>query len=286
MTDNEIADSALGSVYRAAVGILLAYGRDLGSVESLIRGGYGAISLLRRIDDPKRTAADAETMLARLGTVFAKAYRAEQRRPQRFAQIEVIFDAVNPDAVAFLRSYSLDLVRGLDDDARAVIRAELIRGQTLGVPPKTQARIIESAIGLAPRDAAAISRLTVSAYRQAIDNGASVAQAERKAASVAKKAGDKRLRYRAETIARTETIRAQHAGTQTVWNERIRDGLLPREMLKQWIVTPDDRLCMRICRPMDGVKTGITEVFDTPAGAVEYPPAHPRCRCSMGLARP
>ncbi len=50
-------------------------------------------------------------------------------------------------------------------------------------------------------------------------------------------------------------------------------------------MTPDDRLCP-LCELVpdlnpDGV--GLDEPFQTAAGPVMYPPAHPLCRCAVTL---
>jgi SPP1 gp7 family putative phage head morphogenesis protein len=88
---------------------------------------------------------------------------------------------------------------------------------------------------------------------------------------------------RAETIARTETMLASNQGQLEAWNQATEEGFLTGGEKKEWIVTPDDRLCP-ICEPMDGVQVAQGVDFQTELGAVDAPPAHPRCRCTIGLA--
>lgn len=88
---------------------------------------------------------------------------------------------------------------------------------------------------------------------------------------------------RAEVIARTETMRASNEGQIQLWDQATEAGLLTGDEKKEWIVTPDDRLCP-ICEPLDGVQVERDGSFDTDAGRVDNPPAHPRCRCTIGLA--
>jgi hypothetical protein len=60
-------------------------------------------------------------------------------------------------------------------------------------------------------------------------------------------------------------------------------------MRQYWIVTPDDRLCPICVRIPDMNPDGraIGDLFMTPEGPVDYPPApHPDCRCTVGLALP
>lgn len=90
-------------------------------------------------------------------------------------------------------------------------------------------------------------------------------------------------RDRADLIARTETMTASNAGQVGAWEQAIDEGLLTGLEGKEWITTPDDRLCP-VCEPMDGVVVAFNEDFDTEDGRVSYPPAHPNCRCTVGLS--
>jgi hypothetical protein len=87
---------------------------------------------------------------------------------------------------------------------------------------------------------------------------------------------------RAEVIARTETMTAANAGQQEAWEQAVADGLLTGQENRVWIVTPDDRLCP-ICAPMEDVEAGMNEEFNVDGDQVSEPPAHPRCRCTLGL---
>lgn len=87
---------------------------------------------------------------------------------------------------------------------------------------------------------------------------------------------------RAETIARTEVMDAANAGQVEAWEQATEDGLLTGNEEKEWIVTPDDRLCP-VCEPMDGVSVPLDEDFDVDGDQIDGPPAHPNCRCTLGL---
>jgi SPP1 gp7 family putative phage head morphogenesis protein len=88
---------------------------------------------------------------------------------------------------------------------------------------------------------------------------------------------------RADVIARTETMRASNEGQLEAWDQAKDAGLLTGNEQKEWIVTPDDRLCP-ICEPMEGVTVGLDENFDVDGDEIDAPPAHPNCRCTVGLA--
>lgn len=87
---------------------------------------------------------------------------------------------------------------------------------------------------------------------------------------------------RAETIARTETISASVNGQQELWDQAVEEGLLTGDEQQEWIITPDDRLCP-ICEAIEGQTVPLGEPFETEDGEVDGPPAHPRCRCAVGL---
>lgn len=89
---------------------------------------------------------------------------------------------------------------------------------------------------------------------------------------------------RAETIARTETMTASNQGQTAAWDQAIEEGFLTGRETKEWIVTPDDRLCP-LCEPMDGQNVPMSDNFVQPEtnDQVDAPPLHPRCRCTVGL---
>lgn len=92
-------------------------------------------------------------------------------------------------------------------------------------------------------------------------------------------------RYRSETIARTEALRATNAGVQDAWRQAIEGGkVVEAQVRRQWIVSRDERLC-EICAPIPRMnpKIGVTmgQPFATPKGPTMLPPMHPSCRCTV-----
>jgi SPP1 gp7 family putative phage head morphogenesis protein len=94
---------------------------------------------------------------------------------------------------------------------------------------------------------------------------------------IAKKAErmkEKLLRERRETIARTETAKAQEQA------QRLQADAAGKQY-KRWIVSGDERTCP-IC--FDNTAKGwvkIDYVYDN----AEYPPAHPNCRCTIAYRK-
>ena len=97
------------------------------------------------------------------------------------------------------------------------------------------------------------------------------------------------IKYRAEKIARTESIWAYNSGAVAGYQQsRVVKG-------KEWLTAKDDRLC-QFCEPMDGVTVeleqnyfGMGEVFEGNKGGnltfgyedIGHPPLHPQCRCTI-----
>lgn len=88
---------------------------------------------------------------------------------------------------------------------------------------------------------------------------------------------------RALTIARTETMRASNEGQEQLWKQATDAGLLTGREERVWIVTPDDRLCP-ICEGLEDATSPLNGMFTSDDGSsFDVPPAHPNCRCVIGL---
>jgi len=77
---------------------------------------------------------------------------------------------------------------------------------------------------------------------------------------------------RAETIARTETARADVEGNMATYRE---SGVVNR---KRWIVGAG---CCPDCQTMEGVEADLDDDFNYLGEAIDAPPAHPNCRCDV-----
>ncbi len=213
------------------------------------------------------------------------------------AEFGMSFDAVNDSAVRWAERNAALLVSRVSEETMQGIRQAIVAAQTEGIPPRSQARMIEQMVGLTERDALAVSR-----FREGmIATGLRPAQIEDRAERMARRL----LRRRATNIARTETIRASNMGVQLSWQAAIDQGLLPPRTLKIWIATGDDRTCP-ICSVLHGKVVGVSEPFSIQEKASSFtrvgddfrvvetvplkhpsiemtPPAHPSCRCTLGI---
>jgi SPP1 gp7 family putative phage head morphogenesis protein len=182
------------------------------------------------------------------------------------------FDGTNPAAQAAANRFAAQMVAGVSEETRAALKALIVRSIREGIPPYDAARMIRSMIGLNAKQAQAAV-----AYRQAlIDAG----QTLEKADALVERYAERKLRQRAETIARTEIMGALNEGSRQAYKQAQDEGLLGDDAKKEWIVTPDEALCP-ICRPLDGVQVRLDEDFQTSVGPLPGPPAHPNCRCAQ-----
>lgn len=219
-------------------------------------------------------APELRTAVATVNRVFDEArQRTEQDLDTRY-RLQLRFDLVNPRVLTGA-DRGAQLVRDITETTRRGIQATITRSILEGIPPAEAARLLRPMIGLTDRQSMAVVNYRFSL----LEDGAS-ADAVAKAAS---KYAARLLTQRAQTIARTETIRAGREGRQATWDQARAEGLLPDDTQRRWVVTDDDRLCPA-CQELDGATVGLSEPF--PKGGGDGPPYHPNCRCSSVLVIP
>jgi len=191
--------------------------------------------------------------------------------------INTNFNLKSPEAINWARTNSSSLITNISSETRKGVQSVIGSAFDLSIPPKNAAKVIRDMVGLTEKQSIAAVR-----YRDKISNQDRPAdQVERMAARYESKL----LRYRGETIARTEIITSAHQGQKEAWQQAVDEGLLdPSETNREWITTDDDRLCP-ICEPMNGQIVGLGEAFlDGDGEDVEEPPVHPNCRCTVGIS--
>jgi hypothetical protein len=246
------------------------------------------------------------------------------------------FNQLNPRLIDWLSTYSLGLIRQINDTTKDGIRQYLTAGMTEGRNPRDTARQVRQVIGLTDRQAQAvknfrkeletfhlrrsaggynlggkISRAPGGAQVYALDEDGQLkdgilerrlrdfrfdgqlqramqqgkpltpAQIDKMVEAYARKY----LKYRSETIARTEALRTTNFGVQDAWRQAIASGTVPEENIRrQWVLSRDERLCS-LCAPVPRMnpKLGVAfgQPFATPKGAQMLPPLHPNCRCTI-----
>jgi RNA:NAD 2'-phosphotransferase (TPT1/KptA family) len=92
---------------------------------------------------------------------------------------------------------------------------------------------------------------------------------------------------RAMLIARTETMTAVNAGQRQLWDQAVEEGVLTGDEERVWLFAElpmkNGELCP-ICQSMADQKRDLDEDFrDLNGDLYDGPPAHPNCRCTVGL---
>lgn len=284
------ADQAEPATRKALLAALQQIRSDFPDITALLEAG--------RIDDAIRIFHQVAP-----STVLTEAMRdallgaATSVARVEAVQIGISFNQVNARAVRWAEREAARQITGLSAALHRTLNSVITDALEAGASPAAVAREIRSLIGLTTNQARSVESL----FLQSIKDGVT----EDLAARIAERNSARLIRFRAETIARTETIRAANMGQQLVWDEAIDSNLLPDTAEKVWLATGDDRTCP-ICAVLDGKVIGVRDDFAVTERATSFtrdgatfrvgdtaalkhptttrtPPAHPRCRCSIVL---
>lgn len=191
---------------------------------------------------------------------------------------EMVFNASSPEAVAWAEANAARLIREVGAETRAAVRAIIARAFSEGIPPRQAARLVRDVVGLTSRQANAVANLRA---RLVARGRLSAAQIERRTTAYAKKLH----RLRALTIARTESMRAGNEGQRQLWQQAKAAGYVDDTDVRQFVVTPDERLCP-VCAPLAKATAPIeTDTWTLTDGSTYEGslPLHPNCRCTAVL---
>lgn len=278
-TIHNIADTLAPEIRREFLGVISNIKNSVtlkSLVEALEAGRADAV--IQFIDKISANPITYAGLKAKLRSIFENGGKGSIKHLPKKIQAQISFDLLNPRSVAFLRRYEFGLIQNISRNTIEGVREIIKVGFEQGQPPIRMAREIKEFIGLTPRQVKALNN-----HRAML---ISEGRTPKQVLELTTRFRNRQLRFRANNIARTETIRAASAGQSELWNQAAEQGLIdPVTARKKWVVTPDDRLCP-ICRPIpknnkDGVPLGGS--FKTSVGLRESPPAHPQCRCSMSL---
>lgn len=212
------------------------------------------------------------------------------------------FDRFDEDTLAALREAQDDLIADLSDQARDTVAYLIDRGVQAGDSDDEIAATIRDTISLTERQAQAVANYRTllenadqgaierelrnaefdDAVQAAIDRGEPLADS-----AIDELVGDyadNYLEYRADVIARTESLRAANEGLRDGYRQAADRGVFPAEAVtRNWLAAIDERTCP-ICMSIvennkDGV--GLNDDFQSDDGAVDDPPVHANCRCTV-----
>lgn len=213
-------------------------------------------------------------------------------------RLQVLFGVRNPRAEQWLRDNSSQLVTAIMTDQREMIQQNLEAGMRAGLNPRTVAldlvgrvdpvsgKRTGGTIGLtasqdgwvrnyaaalasdSPTDAltgALRDRRFDSAVQRAAQSGQPIPAALQAKMVAAYK--NRALRYRAETISRTEALTSLHQAQHESYQQAIDAGQVQAKNVKKtWHDAHDDRVRLTH-RGLDGQTVGMNEAFVSPSGA-------------------
>jgi len=185
-----------------------------------------------------------------------------------------LYGKVGERAERFLRERAARHVVQVLDSTKEGIRESIVSAFQRGLRPEEAAKEIRSMIGLDARRARAVAQYRAGLSARGVQPG--------RAVELTSKLIDRKLRERAEIIARNEVHTAVSAGRQAAWDTMVEEGALDLdEMIRTWLTAEDERVCP-ICAPMNGQERRLDEPFETGDGREVMEPGssvHIMCRC-------
>lgn len=263
-----------------------------------------------RIDE---VIADVQAAAEKFAADMHQAYvesgqRAAQWLDAKVDDTLVRFDAADKLAVQRARQNTYEQVAGLTQEARETIRQVVVEGVTRGDAPRQTARRLRDSLGLTPQQERAVSN-----YRAALESGDHTralgyelrdGRSDRSMRPGMELSQDRidrlveayrrnAVNYRAETIARTESLRAAHEGARDAMTQAIQRGDVDAAQLStMWHAGPPTVNAREQHRAMDGKSVRVGDDFVLPDGTRMAGPGDPRggaehtanCRCTASTA--
>ena len=207
--------------------------------------------------------------------------------------ISVNYDVVNERALGEMRRNQLRLIRQFSEKQRLATREALQDGIRRGINPKAMAREFRGSIGLTDRQVRAVNNyrrmleeLDSTALKRKLRDGRfdrTVSRAIREGKPLSNQQinnmvgryRSRYLKYRSEVIARTESLRAVHAGTDEMYQQAFDSGTLrPDTLIRKWDTSKDGRV-RGSHRVMEGQTRHVGEPFVTGLGNIMRYPGDP-----------
>ncbi len=201
--------------------------------------------------------------------------------PGSLNRLRGVFDKTNPDAVAWAKLHAGEMITLAAD--KEAIRGLVAKAQAEGIPHRVIAKQIVPYIGLGSQQAATLQNWMNAWTKKHPGKPIDPQKAQNKC--------DALVRKRAKFIALNEALMAAKHGNQAQLDAAFVAGdLQDGRYLKEWVLTPDDKLCP-ICsaqRTPDGelLTVPVGDPWPLKAKGITIgmiPHAHPRCRCVQAL---
>jgi hypothetical protein len=163
------------------------------------------------------------------------------------AKASAMFDVLNPNHLTAVRDLDTQVIKGLRDEVKDVIRAHVENGLRDGTGPRTIARGIRDVVGLSPSQLQAVEN-----FKRALEEG-DVSKAlgyklrdkrlkvskEMSSEQIEKATSAYRKRFiahHADTISRTATLDSLKKGQALAWEQAVDSGAVdPQRLTKTWV---------------------------------------------------
>ncbi len=266
-----VADRLSPKVRKAFLAATTQIGRNLADrlARMVIEGDFTGIQ-------KAIVAANLSPEMSHVTNILARGFLESHIIAQsQLVDLKPSFTMVNPMAAHQAKVHAARMVTGVSKQTKKAIATLTARAVTEGIEPMNLAKMIRPLIGLNQRQAHALWNA-----RQAWTKGGLTGEAlDTRVAAYSTRL----LKQRATAIARTETIRAAALGVRQGWQDAVdRKILNPHTTKREWIAALSDRTCM-ICLDANGQVVTFEKPFLVGGQETDGPPAHPLCRCAVGL---
>ena len=170
------------------------------------------------------------------------------------------FDMFSEHTANYIRQYRLNLINQITEETRNAVRQSVLEGFQLGVNPRKTARQIKDSLGLTPYQERAVrnyrkalEELDKNALDRALrdkrfDRSFIAAMRNSKPLTpdqidrMVQRYRERYIAYRAEVIARTESMRAVSVGNRAAMQQMLSSGAVDIDKVRrQWVYTHDNR---------------------------------------------
>ncbi|MEN6621470.1 MAG: phage minor head protein [Smithella sp.] len=260
----------------------------------LIDGNYSQVIDLINFELVNNQAAPLKDALTS-ATIDGGLLTASMIKPftnSQGVQVVVRFNVVNPQLAQKVNDYQYRLIKAITDEQRATIKSVLAENLNLGINPLNTARDIRDSIGLTQYQNKAVlnfRRMLETKPSEALNRALRDKRFDRTIINSAAKNKDltteqidkmveryrqKYLKYRAETIARTESIRALSESNKAVYDQMVEQGQVSESEIKRfWHYAADSKTrdWHRTIPRLNPEGVGLNEPFKTERGPLLYP---------------
>lgn len=167
--------------------------------------------------------------------------------------LDSTIDAIRTHAMERGQQFGGQWVTNISQDTARGMRDIMLDAMKRGVGPTQLGRELRSSIGLLPQHQIAWQN-----YNVLLEEKVGLGDTYERLSQMYHR---RLLAWRANVIARTETMYAVHEGQRIAWNELRKVGVIQDSRTWiTWVTVEDDRLCDR-CAPMDGRRIRFGDKF-------------------------